>query len=47
MLIWKPVVNEDGIQTGRKDKARLILKGYMDPELLTVPREAATLSVHR
>ena len=37
-------MNEEGIQTGRKAKNRLILKGYMDPELVTVPREAATLS---
>ena len=44
VLVWKPIQDEHGVEVGRKAKARLILKGYQDPELLSVPREAATLS---
>lgn len=41
---WKPVMDEKGVQTGRKAKARLIVKGFQDPRLMHLPREAPTLS---
>lgn len=45
VLVWKNITDEDGVVTGQKAKARLIVKGFEDPDLLKVPRDAPTLSV--
>ena len=42
--VWKPVHGENGELTGKKAKARLIIRGYEDPRLTCLPREAPTLS---
>ena len=42
---WKSVDEGDQTVGNRKAKARLIIKGYQDPRLLTLPRESPTLSV--
>ena len=44
VLTWKPVLDSEGNQTGRKAKARLIVRGFEDPDLLEVDRESPTLS---
>jgi hypothetical protein len=44
ILVWKNEVNQDGEVVGRKPKARLIIKGFQDPDLLKIERDAATLS---
>ena len=44
VLTWKPMCDEQGVQEGRKAKARLIVKGFQDPHLLNLPRESPTLS---
>ena len=44
VLTWKPLEDQEGQNVGKKAKARLIIKGYQDPDLLSVPREAPTLS---
>ena len=41
---WKAECDLEGKQTGRKAKARLIVKGFQDPRLTELPREAPTLS---
>ena len=41
---WKQVEDPEGKPIGRKAKARLILKGFQDPDLLTVDRQAPTMS---
>jgi hypothetical protein len=41
---WKAVCDDQGNETGRKAKARLIVKGFQDPRLLSLPRESPTLS---
>ncbi len=41
---WKPVLSDAGEQVDRKAKARLIIKGYQDPRLMSLPRESPTLS---
>ena len=41
---WKSETDERGIPNGRKAKARLIIKGFQDPRLVELPREAPTLS---
>ena len=42
--IWKPLLNDSGVQEGRKAKARLIIKGFQDPRLTHLPRESPTLA---
>ena len=42
--IWKPLLNDSGVQEGRKAKARLIIKGFQDPRLTYLPRESPTLA---
>ena len=44
ILTWKTVNDENGNKVGRKPKARLIVKGFQDPDLLRIPRDAPTLS---
>ena len=44
ILTWKPVMDDEGVQTGRKAKARLIIKGFEDPDLLKISRDSPTLS---
>lgn len=41
---WKVECDENGKQTGKRAKARLIVKGFQDPRLTHLPREAPTLS---
>ena len=41
---WKTICDNDGVATGRKAKARLIVPGFEDPNLLEIPRESLTLS---
>jgi hypothetical protein len=41
---WKAVHDESGKETGKKAKSRLIIRGFEDPRLTTLPREAPTLS---
>ena len=44
ILTWKPVTDDVGCVVGRKPKARLIIKGFQDPDLLKIPRDSPTLS---
>ena len=44
VLTWKRVENEHGEVTGHKPKARLIIKGFQDPDLLLLRRDSPTLS---
>ena len=44
ILTWKNLTNENGEVTGKKPKARLIIKGFQDPDLLRIPRDSPTLS---
>ena len=44
VLSWKAVTDEKGDQVGRKPKARLIIKGFQDPDLLYLKRDSPTLS---
>lgn len=41
---WKVVTDSAGNETGKRAKARLIIKGFQDPRLLHLPRESPTLS---
>ena len=41
---WKTETDTEGKQTGKRAKARLIVKGFQDPRLTHLPREAPTLS---
>ena len=43
VLTWKAVTAPEGRVTGQKPKARLIIKGYQDPDLLHLKRDAPTL----
>ena len=42
--VWKKSHDDQGNETGRKAKSRLIIRGYEDPRLTHLPREAPTLS---
>ena len=42
--VRKPLLNDSGVQEGRKAKARLIIKGFQDPRLTHLPRESPTLA---
>ena len=44
VLTLKSVEDETGHEVGKKPKARLIIKGFMDPDLLHLKRESPTLS---
>ena len=44
VLTWKAVENDQGQVTGHKPKARLIIKGFLDPDLLHLKQESPTLS---
>jgi hypothetical protein len=44
VLTWKPVEDQNGKVQGRKAKARLVVLGYMDPQLTEVARDAPTLT---
>ena len=44
VLTWKPVEDQHGTIQGRKAKARLVVLGYMDPQLTEVARDAPTLT---
>ena len=44
VLTWKALTDEEGMQQGRKAKARLIIKGFQDPDLLALKRDSPTLS---
>ena len=44
VLTWKNETNENGQITGKKAKARLIIKGFQDPDLLRIQRDSPTLS---
>ena len=45
VLSWKTVTSEgSGEVIGRKPKARLIIKGFQDPDLLDLKRDSPTLS---
>ena len=44
VLTWKAQEDEKGEVVGHKPKARLIIKGFMDPDLLHLKRESPTLS---
>ena len=37
ILTWKYVINENGEITGKKLKARLVIKEIQDPDLLRIP----------
>ena len=41
---WKVETDGQGNETGKRAKARLIVKGFQDPRLLELPRESPTLS---
>ena len=44
VLTWKTLTDDEGQASGRKAKARLIVRGFEDPGLLEVSRESPTLS---
>ena len=44
VLTWKPLEDNEGQVVGQKPKARLIIKGFLDPDLLSLKRESPTLS---
>ena len=41
---WKVDTNSAGEISGKRAKSRLIIKGFQDPRLVDLPREAPTLS---
>ena len=45
VLTYKPVVDSQDCQTGVKPKARLIIRGFEDPNLLHQRRDSPTLSI--
>ena len=45
ILTWKRETDKNGQVVGQKPKARLIIKGYQDPDLTSLDRDAPTLSV--
>lgn len=45
VLTWKPVQDENGSEVGKRPKARLIIRGYEDPNLLHLRRDSPTLAV--
>ena len=44
ILTWKNETDENGQVKGKKAKARLIIKGFQDPDLLRIQRDSPTLS---
>ena len=44
VLSWKAVEDSQGEVTGQKPKARLIIRGYQDPDLLYLKRDSPTLA---
>jgi len=44
VLTWKVIQNDQGETTGCKPKARLIIKGFQDPDLLNLRKDSPTLS---
>ena len=44
VLTWKQGESEDGKPPSRKAKARLVVLGYMDPQITNVVRDSPTLS---
>ena len=44
ILTWKNEEDGEGNVTGKRPKARLIIKGFQDPDLLKIPRDSPTLS---
>lgn len=44
ILTWKTEKDEQGNVTGKKAKARLIIKGFEDPDLMSIQRDSPTLS---
>ena len=44
VLTFKSIEDDKGVEVGKKPKARLIIKGFLDPDLLHLKREAPTLS---
>ena len=44
VLTWKVLQNEAGEACGRKPKARLIIKGFQDPDLLKLRSDSPTLT---
>ena len=44
ILTWKNEEDGEGNVTGKRPKARLIIKGFQDPDLLRIPRDSPTLS---
>ena len=40
--VWKPLLNDSGVEEGRKAKARLIITGFQDPRFTYLPRESPT-----
>ena len=48
ILTWKPLDQEDQAKLGKhqKAKARLVILGYLDPEIDQLPRDSPTLGRH-
>lgn len=47
VLTWKPVESDaDNPEPSRKAKARLVVLGYMDPSIDSIPRDSPTLGRH-
>ena len=44
VLTWKTVEDDHGAIVGQKPKARLIIKGFQDPDLLHLKRDSPTLA---
>lgn len=45
VLTYKPISDESGNQVGTKPKARLIIRGFEDPNLLHLRRDSPTLAL--
>ena len=46
VLSWKAIEGPQGDIVGKKPKARLIVKGFQDPDLLKLRRDSPTLTTH-
>lgn len=44
ILKWKNEEDGDGNVTGKRPKARLVIKGFQDPNLFKIPKDSPTLS---
>ena len=44
VLTWKSDINKEGQKIGQRPKARLIIKGFQDPDILNLRKDSPTLN---